>query len=88
MPDYKQAVKPVLWLLSGESNGVWKKEQTAALNHIVDLVFFKAKAGACGHALWGASSSKCKQLGLQCCDGAAGAGWGHMCGGHDGQVID
>ena len=45
MPDYKCKVKPILLLLSGDSDGVWKEEHTAALNHTVELVFRRLKLG-------------------------------------------
>ena len=45
MPDYKRLVKPILSLLSGSSDGVWKAEHTAALNCIADLVYRRLKLG-------------------------------------------
>ena len=45
MPDYKCAVKPILRLLSGDSDGMWKIKQTTALNNIVELVFRRLKLG-------------------------------------------
>ena len=45
MPDYKHLVKPILSLLSGSSDGVWKAEHTAALNCIADLVYRRLKLG-------------------------------------------
>ena len=45
MPDYKRAVKPILRLLSGGSNGMSKIEHTTALNNIVELVFRRLKLG-------------------------------------------
>ena len=45
MPDYKRAVKPILRLLSGDSDGMWKIKHTTALNNIVELVFRRLKLG-------------------------------------------
>ena len=39
MPNYKRLVKPILQLLLGNSDGVWRQEHTTALNQIADLVY-------------------------------------------------
>ena len=38
-------MKPILKLLSSQSDGVWKQEHTEALNQIVGLVYHRFKLG-------------------------------------------
>ena len=39
IPDFKQRVKPIMNLLGTKSEGVWRREHTDMLNHLMELVF-------------------------------------------------